>query len=69
MRSDELELYSTQELIDELMRRTTFQGIVVHSAEEAKRRAGGRNGSSKSTSTATWTPNKPGGCSAWWVSI
>ena len=29
-RPGELELYDTQELIDELLRRTTFQGVVVH---------------------------------------
>jgi len=31
----DLELYSTQELINELLRRTTFQGVIVH-AREAK---------------------------------
>jgi len=34
----ELELFSTQQLIDELMRRATFQGVVVSSKEEAKSR-------------------------------
>jgi len=33
----DLELVSTTDLIDELMRRSTFQGIVVHSEHEAKR--------------------------------
>jgi len=32
----DLELVGTRALIDELMRRTTFQGIVVHSEQEAK---------------------------------
>ena len=36
MIQDDLELVSTQDLIEELMRRTTFQGIVVHSQEEAR---------------------------------
>lgn len=37
MHSDpELELFSTRELIDELMRRRTFLGIVVHSDQELK---------------------------------
>ena len=38
MRDDALELYSTQELIDELMRRSTFQGVVVHAAGGVKGR-------------------------------
>ncbi|WP_422928530.1 hypothetical protein [Singulisphaera sp. PoT] len=36
MNQDELALYTSQELIDELMRRKTFLGIVVHSEQEAK---------------------------------
>jgi hypothetical protein len=36
MTESELELYGTQELIDELLRRTTFQGVIVHAADEAK---------------------------------
>jgi hypothetical protein len=32
----ELEFYSTSELIDELMRRRTFLGVIIHSAEEFK---------------------------------
>lgn len=32
----DLELYSTRELIDELLRRTTFQGVIVHAQDEAK---------------------------------
>ena len=32
----ELELFSTQDLIDELLRRTTFQGVVVHAVGGAK---------------------------------
>jgi hypothetical protein len=34
----ELELVSTEELIDELMRRTTFQGVIVHAKDGAKSR-------------------------------
>jgi hypothetical protein len=34
MTPGELELYSTQELIDELVRRTTFLGVVVHAHQE-----------------------------------
>lgn len=30
MRHSDLELYGTQELLDEVLRRTTFQGVVVH---------------------------------------
>ena len=33
----ELELFSTEELIDQLMKRTTFQGVIVH-ARSAKSR-------------------------------
>jgi hypothetical protein len=36
MNPDELELIGTRELIDELMRRTTFQGVVVHALDDAK---------------------------------
>jgi hypothetical protein len=32
----ELELYSTRELIEEILRRTTFQGVIVHAQEEAR---------------------------------
>ena len=34
----ELELFSTEELIDELMRRTTFQGVIIHARDGAKSR-------------------------------
>jgi hypothetical protein len=34
----ELELFSTEELIDELMKRTTFQGVIVHARDGAKSR-------------------------------
>jgi hypothetical protein len=34
MSPDDLELVSTKQLIDELMRRTTFMGVVVHCKEE-----------------------------------
>jgi hypothetical protein len=36
METDDLELYSTQQLIQELMRRSTFLGVVVHADEEAR---------------------------------
>lgn len=38
MKAGELELFSTQELIDEILRRSTFQGVIVHAAEGAKHR-------------------------------
>jgi len=38
MDSDGLELRSTTELVEELLRRTTFQGVIVHSHDEAKSR-------------------------------
>jgi hypothetical protein len=34
----ELELFSTEQLIDELMKRTTFQGVIVHARDGAKSR-------------------------------
>lgn len=34
----ELEFFSTEELIDELMKRTTFQGVIVHARDGAKSR-------------------------------
>jgi hypothetical protein len=37
MTDGELELYSTQDLLDEVLRRTTFQGVIIHAADEAKR--------------------------------
>lgn len=39
MRQGELELYTSRELIDELMRRKTFLGVVIHSGDELKARA------------------------------
>lgn len=36
MTPDDIELIGTQELIDELMRRTTFMGIVIHAEQEAR---------------------------------
>lgn len=39
MQPAELAFFTTQELIEELMRRQTFFGVVVHSAEEHKREA------------------------------
>jgi hypothetical protein len=37
MQSSELSFYTTDELIQELMRRHTFYGCIVHSAEEHRR--------------------------------
>lgn len=34
----ELELFPTEELIQELLSRATFQGVIVHSRDEAKSR-------------------------------
>ena len=39
MKPGDLELFSTEELIDELMRRTTFQGVIVHARDGAKSRS------------------------------
>jgi hypothetical protein len=36
MQPSDLELFTTKELVDELMRRTTFLGVVIHSEEELK---------------------------------
>jgi hypothetical protein len=36
MEPSALELFSTCELVDELMRRRTFLGVVIHSEEELK---------------------------------
>ena len=36
MQSPELAFCTTQELIEELMRRNTFQGVVVHADDELK---------------------------------
>lgn len=41
MQDSELAFYSNQELIDELLRRTTFLGVIVHSAEEIRNRQWG----------------------------
>jgi len=38
MNPSELELFPTSELINELLRRTTFQGVIVHAADGAKER-------------------------------
>jgi hypothetical protein len=38
MKPGELELFSTEELIEELLRRTTFQGVIVHARDGAKSR-------------------------------
>jgi hypothetical protein len=36
MQPSDLELFTTRELVNELMRRKTFLGIVVHSEQELK---------------------------------
>ncbi len=36
MNSGDLEFHTSQELIDELMRRSTFQGIIIHARDEVK---------------------------------
>jgi len=36
MQPDPLELYTTGELVKELMRRKTFLGVIVHSEQELK---------------------------------
>ncbi len=41
MQESELAFYSNQDLIDELLRRTTFLGVVVHSGEEMRNRLWG----------------------------
>jgi len=38
MKAGELELFSTRELVDELLRRTSFQGVIVHALDGAKER-------------------------------
>ena len=38
MNAGQLELFDTQDLIDELLRRTTFQGVIVHAIDGAKNR-------------------------------
>jgi hypothetical protein len=38
MNATELELFATQDLINELLRRTTFQGVIVHAVDGAKNR-------------------------------
>ena len=36
MEPSELELYTTKELINELVRRKTFLGVIIHSGDELK---------------------------------
>jgi hypothetical protein len=36
MNPSDLELYTTNELIDELLRRKTFLGVIIHAKEELK---------------------------------
>ncbi len=38
MNTDQLELFATRDLIDELLRRTTFQGVIIHALDGAKNR-------------------------------
>jgi hypothetical protein len=38
MTHGDLELFGTDELVEELLRRTTFQGVVVHAQDGAKSR-------------------------------
>lgn len=38
MDASQLELCATQDLINEILRRTTFQGVIVHAIEGAKDR-------------------------------
>jgi hypothetical protein len=38
MNEGQLELFATQDLINELLRRTTFQGVIVHAVDGAKDR-------------------------------
>jgi hypothetical protein len=38
MNASELELFATQDLINELLRRSTFQGVIVHAIDGAKNR-------------------------------
>lgn len=43
MEPADLELFTTKQLVDELMRRKTFLGVVVHSETEYKREVWGQN--------------------------
>jgi len=36
MNSPDLELFGTQELVEELLRRSTFQGVIIHARDGAK---------------------------------
>jgi hypothetical protein len=38
MNTGELELFAPQELINELLRRTTFQGVIVHAVDGVRSR-------------------------------
>jgi hypothetical protein len=38
MNDGQLELFSTQDLINEILRRTTFQGVIIHAVDGAKNR-------------------------------
>ncbi|AGA28776.1 hypothetical protein [Singulisphaera acidiphila] len=39
MNSGDLELFTCEQLIEELLRRTTFQGVIVHASDAAKSRS------------------------------
>lgn len=39
MKPGDLELFTSEQLIEELLRRTTFQGVIVHTSEAAKSRS------------------------------
>jgi hypothetical protein len=36
MNQSDLELYSSRELVDELVRRQSFLGVIIHAAEETR---------------------------------
>lgn len=39
MTARELELFATEDLIDEILRRSSFQGVVIHSRDAASNQA------------------------------
>jgi hypothetical protein len=53
MAPDELSLYTAEELIDELMGRSTFQGIVIRAEDSYK----GGPWKGEQTYKASWTSN------------
>ncbi|WP_165225848.1 hypothetical protein [Aquisphaera insulae] len=36
MNPGDLDFFSTRDLIDELLRRTTFQGVIIHAKQEVR---------------------------------